>query len=242
MAQGLTRLIDNDDLEVSFVGRPGVGGQPVMVAFTGIRQGLGGIETEGPEFRRISRLYGATYFVVDRRQSWGNAVDFDALRALVAETTPGAEIDMIGNSMGGFMALASAGPMRARLVLAFSPQFSVKPDIVPFERRWQAQRNAITNWRFPSLQNCWRDAAKYFVFFGDQPPDSHHAALFPKRDNLLLTQVPGNHGLAKRLKGAGLLYETIERCLAGTYRPDWLLSALRDAPMLSGAIPAPDHS
>ena len=204
----------------------------VLLSFTGVGHAMGGIDVQSPEFAGAGSTYDAVFFISDLTRSWGNRLDFAQLDALIAEAAPGAERHCIGNSMGGFLALLAPSLMPVSQVLAFAPQFSVDPSIVPWERRWEEYRNGIDTWRFPSLKDCWQDQTRYHVLIGALGIDRRHAALFPTDlPNLLVTKVPARHDLAAELKTAGVLRDVIQKTFAGTFTPAWFEQAYGARPL-----------
>ena len=179
------------------------------------------MDVQRPEFVSAGNQYDAIFFVSDLMRSWGNLLDFKRIAEVVADRVGDAEIHCIGNSMGAFNALLAPSQMRVSRVVAFAPQFSVHPDIVPWEIRWEDYRSAITEWKYPSLEGVWTPDTEYFVFIGNKGRDRKHARLFPKLRNLHLTRVDGKHNLARGMKGSGILQEVIRRCFAGEYTLDW---------------------
>ncbi len=94
-------------------------------------------------------------FVRDASRSWMNAPGLvetlrTAVDALIEKIKP-QRVVAFGNSMGGTAALIFAALARLDGVLAIAPQFSMKPEIVPEERRWRHFARTITEWPFPSV-------------------------------------------------------------------------------------------
>jgi len=192
-----------------------------LISFTGVGHSLGGLDVQQPEFVGAGSQYDATFFVSDLTRSWGNLLDFTRVAEIVGQKVGKVEIHCIGNSMGAFNALLAPSQMSVSRVVAFAPQFSVHPDVVPWEIRWEEYRNAITDWKYPSLEGVWVAETEYFVFASNKGRDRKHARLFPKLQNLHLTRVDGAHNLARSMKDAGILQEVIRRCFAGEYTLDW---------------------
>lgn len=157
----------------------------LVVSFTSIG------DTEGlqpPEFIRSARggLYGEgknhTLFITDESRSWlnGDGVQEEITRLVGAQMAAvGAKhLTLIGLSMGAFMAIALAGPLKADVVVALSPQHSINPDIAPDETRWTAFSDQIDNWRWPSLAAAWATPAVKIVFNGNHPSERQHWAHF----------------------------------------------------------------
>ncbi len=177
-AQGLV-LIDDEDLRITFI----QGNMPeasAIVSFAGIGHGLGGLQIE--EFART--LTGRVrqhdlYFVIDKNRSWYNR-GTDRLEAVLLPHLVGRRLVTIGNSMGGFGALlfATRWP-QCDAAVAFVPQYSVHPSIVPNEGRFAQWVDRIGEWRFPTCVGEAPLGCRRFVFFGlNQSSDFEHLAMF----------------------------------------------------------------
>ncbi|MEL7689621.1 hypothetical protein [Citromicrobium bathyomarinum] len=199
----VTRLADDADSDA----------HTVFVCFTGIKQGLGGLGAE--EFVGSTRREGHTaLFVSDLQRSWYNGFPPEHLQTILRPYVEGRRVITLGNSMGGFGAIWAAQWLGAERAIAFAPQFSVHPDIVPGETRWTEWRNRISEWRVPSLLDSFADGTDYFVFHGDA--DSEHYHQFPERPNILNVVIADSgHGPAAKLKEAGVLGEVFAQCLSG---------------------------
>ncbi|MEO0999190.1 MAG: hypothetical protein AAFW69_01090 [Pseudomonadota bacterium] len=85
--------------------------------------------------------------VFHRREDWHQHGEFvPAMEALRADLGPGTAITTYGFSMGGYGALLAAGPLAAERAVAVSPQASIDPGVVPFERRYHDQWAAMEGW------------------------------------------------------------------------------------------------
>lgn len=75
-----------------------------------------------------------------RANDWFINPDTPALDSALADLATGFdEVRCLGYSMGGYGAFRFAGALRARSVVAVSPQVSIHPDEVPFDRRYRAE-------------------------------------------------------------------------------------------------------
>ena len=195
-----------------------IAGQPdqCIVSFTGVGHAMGGIDMQHPEFSRggggETRL-----FVIDKKRSWGNEIDWDTLEAQVDRLVPGAKITTLGNSMGGFLALLAAPKLGADHAIAFAPQWSIDPAIVPTEKRWASYRKQISEIRYPDLSEAIDGPAQVFVFFGADPIDALHVDFFARyRDRIGLFVLENcGHDVASHIKNHGQLYPVIQTCREG---------------------------
>lgn len=198
------------------------GGQ-VLVSFTGVRQQMGGVELDRPEFVGTAGRYDDAFFVHDLRRTWGNGFDFAVLADVLAPLIQGRPTDVIGNSMGGHNAIVAAGYLQVEHCLTFGPQWSVDPAVVPGETRWGAYRRQIGKFARASLAGCFNDTTRYRVLFGLQKLDRAHFDLFPVLPNLDCVGFPEmDHNVALVLKERGLLQPFVAHSMSGGDIVDWL--------------------
>ncbi|MDA7966173.1 hypothetical protein [Ruegeria sp.] len=187
--------------------------QECTVSFTGIGHALGGIDVQNPEFSR-SLSHETKIFVIDKERTWGNSVHWEETIAVLKRHTDGTEVTTLGNSMGGFLAILAAGQLRASRSIAFVPQWSIDPDIVPGETRWSNYRSNISKIIHPDLSAAFVDSTKFYVFFGNGPSDQEHLKYFrEKQDRMKLFVLDRcDHNVAHFLKERGQLYPVIHAC------------------------------
>lgn len=191
-------------------------GNICLVSFTGVGHGLGGIDLQTPEFTR-SGLNGPKIFVIDKQRSWGNDVSLETIEEVTGAYSVGRQVITLGNSMGGFLAILLSGPLEADHCLAFTPQWSIDPRIVPEEKRWMSYRRKIETIRYPDLSKSFETACRYTCLFGDSRDEEIHSSRFPSGlENLEVYKFKNaEHDLAAYLKERGCLYPLIEGVLAG---------------------------
>ncbi len=77
--------------------------------------------------------------IATRKNDWFINPDTYGLEAMLKTLGPHYKnVHMMGFSMGGYGAFRFARSARANYVLAVSPQFSIHPDVVPFDRRFRS--------------------------------------------------------------------------------------------------------
>jgi hypothetical protein len=206
-------LYEDDDLKVTKL--KGDGSQ-CLITFVGVRHGSGGIDQQSEEFRHLaSGGWGSQLFVFDKRRTWGNKIDPELLAKITAPYRRGRRVVSLGLSMGGFLAVQMSAALRAARCIALAPQFSVHPEIAPFDTRWTRYSDLISDWRQPSLKGCFAEDCAYDVIFPDIPVERAHAALFPRQENVrqFLVNVD-DHNVAAALKERGLLYTLLKELLS----------------------------
>jgi hypothetical protein len=155
--------------------------------------------------------------VLSRENRWYQHPELtDALAAVAAATAGYAKVIAYGSSMGGFAALHHGGACGATIGIALSPQYSVDPRIVPFDRRWAGDVEQIA---FQDLEAA-PPATQYVIYDPRDPYDRPHFELFAARSATLGIPVPhGGHPVASYLVEAGLLGPMLEAVEAGTFDP-----------------------
>ncbi len=199
---------EDDELRISY--QPGHTGT-VVVAFTGIGQQLGALQTE--EFRGSLAAddkgnQPSVIFVIDKQRRWYNngvaARVVQAVNALV-DRFPADRVVTLGNSMGGFGALVFARHLgKCDKAIAFCPQSSVNPRVAAFETRWGVWRRHITQWDIEDATLELASHVRYEIFYGmNDSIDMNHAARFEglAAPNVCLHLVPNcEHNVAAHLK------------------------------------------
>ncbi|MEL7217770.1 MAG: hypothetical protein AAGK01_04980 [Pseudomonadota bacterium] len=210
-AAGLEAVFEDPVLKVTRVGDRSA--PNVIVAFTGIRHGLGQIAAE--EFVGSSQMDGySALFVSDMTCSWYNSFGSDQLLEIIAPFLVDKRIVTLGNSRGGFGAIWASQFVGAACTLAFAPQFSVKPEIVPDEKRWMNFRSKIKHWRVDSLADAFGPRTNYITINGNA--DAEHYRHFKGTKNQTHLLIPNSkHNPASVLKEAGVMNEVIALAAAG---------------------------
>jgi tetratricopeptide (TPR) repeat protein len=153
--------------------------------------------------------------VMGRREDWYQYLEMvDAMRA-VREATAGAERVMTyGSSMGGYAALRFADAAGANAVLAISPQYSIDPAKVPFEKRWLQDSQRI-QW-LPDIDGAMTVTAKPVVVFDPSGDDLLHVRLIEEAIAIERIALPScGHPAATFLEDVGLLGGLVFQVLDG---------------------------
>ena len=210
------KILYNDDYMKISARDEWTRGDMVLLSFTGIGHGMGGIDVQRPEFFGAGKSFGNIIFISDRKRSWGNSLDFGRIFEVLEPHIKQRRVYSIGNSMGGFLSIVASNFLPIHSSLSFVPQFSVDPRVVPFERRWKEHTQKIRDFVIPNATNFINDETRYFIFSGGNGPDVNHARLFPHRSNVFhyLFEDMG-HNVAARLKEDGDLQGSIEACFRG---------------------------
>lgn len=212
-------IFENPEIRISF--DPGSGdSDEVILAFTGGRHALAGIDKDDfVKTNRSSRIVRDAYYINDLRRSWYNGIR----QAIVDELAPrvgGRRVVTLGNSLGGFGALMFAGLFETcDVAIAFAPQYSVKPELVPFEDRWE---HFYGNIEFFESDTCFVTGVDYsrcrkYIFCGQtENHDRRHADLIAQMADAnthIFAIADCGHDVSFKLKENGVLGELIETAI-----------------------------
>lgn len=177
----------------------------LMVSFTSV-----GTEREKwppKEFIGIASQQGKNHVicVTDISRCWMNA---EGMARKVVTTISDYILDngitnlmTMGVSMGAYNALLLGQMMPVQRVIAFAPQYSVHPEVMPDEKRWWFFRKQIEKWPHREMNKLPRDPAKVFIFHGDTADERMHWKKFPSAENVKHYIFSGaDHNFVLRLK------------------------------------------
>lgn len=120
------------------------------------------------------------------------------------------EIIGVGTSMGAYNLLVQGCYTPFKRIIALSPQFSVHPEIVPEEKRWNFFRKKIVEWPHPDISKLPEAPCEIVMFHGDTEDEQIHWRRIPKPSNLHHFIFPdSDHNFPKRLHSAGRLERMI---------------------------------
>lgn len=200
----------SDDLYDVALDRTGRG---LVVAFTGIRFGLGGIEKR--EFERsLAGFDMSVCYVIDRRRAWYNYATDELTELLRSVAADHERVVTLGNSMGGFGAVYFAGLLdRCFRAIAFCPRFSVVPGVIA-DHRSERFVSAITEWRARTAIDTIREGVDYRIFYGaDDPLDRLHQLAYEEA-GLATVSLGGGHNVAAWLRDRGELVPLLASLLS----------------------------
>ena len=185
--------------------------------------GVGTLPASVPPFEFIGTAWddGENHVLLasERRRTWLNDTAFaDMLVAQIAhhvERLGIREVVCLGNSMGGFMALALPRLTRVDCVIAFSPQYSAAPCEVPEEQRWLRWRSGITHFRVPTVRPLDPTARDHFIFHGDAMKERIHWQRFPKDARLhhFILRKRG-HNIVQDMKDRDILRDVVRLAIS----------------------------
>lgn len=192
----IVKLIDNDDILVSYI--PGSTTKAVIIfSAVSIKQEMFVGQTFGNH----------TYiFIVDKLDSWGNNIDMEMIHSSIYHLIEGKTVISIGSSMGGNMAMTFSDLFNVKHCLAFVPQYSVKPSIMPSESHYGSK---IRIWKYDAV--IFNPNTTYTIMSSNHVIEKPHLALFNKMfasntQYLIFDTKHGfNHNVPMQLKDIGIL-------------------------------------
>lgn len=214
-------LHDDDKLRVFY--NPGEG-KNTLVCFSGIDLDTFGFNNynptavDKPDFVKITEgLVGDRFWVIDKLRSWGSLIDWDFVHNLISPYLHGKRVIALGNCMGGTNAIKFAYHTDVDVVIAFSPQWSVHPDIITqdiFDRRTIALRARVVASGWRSLEGMFRPMTTHIHFWAPSEIDVPHMIAYPTLPNIKKIFFPTlTHNIARFLKSNNVLYDILDQCI-----------------------------
>lgn len=173
------------------------------------------------EFARSATAEGrdSAVFIGDPQRTWLNAPELieeiveviEAARDEVGAT----ETVTLGYSMGGFAALVIGGFVPVHAALAFSPQMSIDPALVPDEGRWKRYRRRIGAIRIRCATDHMASGTVHTIIMGSSRLEKPQVRLLPQAANADIHFLPRTqHDTAPRIKMAGLLPAVLDHAFS----------------------------
>ncbi|RCW88291.1 hypothetical protein [Paracoccus lutimaris] len=126
------------------------------------------------------------------------------------------KVVMTGTSMGGYAACAFASLAPGCTVIAFSPQSTLKKDLVPWESRFPSGRRADWSGAFADGAAESVDAERVFLVYDPGfAPDLQHVERFTAPNVVRLPARYSGHKSALFLRRAGLLSSVVRSTVEG---------------------------
>ncbi|NBE07472.1 hypothetical protein [Paragemmobacter ruber] len=158
-------------------------------------------------------------FIGDPQRSWLNAPGLiEEIVEVIEAARDEAGTDetvTLGYSMGGFAALVIGGFVPVRAALAFSPQMSIDPALVPDEGRWTRYRRRIGAIRIRNAADHMAAGTDHHIVMGLSRMEKPQIRLLPRAANAALYFLPRTrHDTAPRIKRAGLLPAVLDHAFS----------------------------
>ncbi len=132
----------------------------------------------------------------------------EVLATVRADIGPGVEIVAYAVSMGAYAAIRFAGRLGVARILAFSPQYSIDPKVVPWDRRWDGlfDRPRQILWEHLMVPR----GVPVYLFYDPHNRDRRHVRLYEREADVVRVRVPyAGHGSITVLMQTGLLGQAV---------------------------------
>ncbi len=156
----------------------------------------------------------SAYHFIHKKNAWYHFPEMREALALVRKNIPvDTPVITYGSSMGGYAAYRFSGALNAQKVIAFSPQYSMKQEVVPWEKRWKHHRS--------QLSHCMEHLAvnpltETYLFYDPLIDDRRHAEMIaPLSQTYHIRMKYSGHYSIFMLKQIGLLDDTLIRIIEG---------------------------
>ena len=161
-----------------------------VLSFSSIGRGRKYIQQN--EFFHLIKNYNVL-FIKDITRSWFNNIDIKYIKSLL-----GTNNYAIGFSMGAFNAIIFSTLYPIKRVIAFSPQFSIHPNLSK-DNTFLNFAARIKEWKHKKLK--FSKYTKYLLIFGDTEKEKYHMEMIPKLKNIKIIILKNcNHNTALYLK------------------------------------------
>ena len=218
MPIGETELYRSPDLLVR--ARTGAPSQVCVVTFQSYASRLT-LDREGfGEGFFLSRGVNAIH-VIPRENHWYLLPDVEIALGRAAEAAEACErVSSYGSSMGAYAAIRLGGLAGASTAIALSPQFSIDPRVVPFEKRWIQDARRL-DYAIERRLASRGFVASAFVFYDPSDPDARHVALYrPLLKMREIRLVDCGHPVSGFLAQAQLLEGAVLGAAKGDFDPE----------------------
>lgn len=194
---------DSDTLLLCFSGENGLFG------------GTDGIILNTEEF--VASTNGAArMFIKNKTRHAGQLFKWDEMPSLFLNFAKGRKISALGNSSGAMSAIYLSSKINIDTVISFNPIYSTYPEETVPEYRVSDYHLIKDQWEFKNLNNCFNTDTKHYMFLSSVGIDKIHNERFPDSNNInkfYINSLEYSHYSAKHLKHAGVLHESINKCL-----------------------------
>jgi hypothetical protein len=120
------------------------------------------------------------FYIWRPRSDWFQGDDIPDMMAAIRDATSGfREVIAYGSSMGGYGALRFASAIGAKRAVSMVPLYSIQPEKVPFETRWE-QDAAQLIFQHDDMTGAWEGVDAY-VMYDPTHIDRRHVELLRER-------------------------------------------------------------
>jgi len=154
-----------------------------------------------------------------RGRNWWQTPDIWPAIAAVNACANGMELIGYGGSMGGYGAINFAEDLNLRSLIAFSSQYLVDPEKVPFEERWRWETNGL-QYINDKISNS-KPFDHGYMIYDPESQDAIHADLILQRHSLTSIMVNGgDHDEVGKLSRLDMLQPLVLDLIRGEFNMD----------------------
>jgi|SRR6056300_574148 hypothetical protein len=195
-----------------------------LISFSGInfealKVGVGASSSlMQPEFVHTSPHIGDRFWIIDKKRSWGNLVDWAWLASLLKDYLINKQVVCVGTCTGAHNAIKFSYFAEASRVFAFTPHWTIDTEVIPEEYFDPVSRSvrqqAMEVLKHSTLAGLFNTKTEYIFMWSPDRIDVPHMLGFPKLPNIktiLCTEL--DHYIPAHLVKRKLLYDTIEQAI-----------------------------
>lgn len=171
--------------EIILHATPGIGDK-LVVTFTSFEKS-GGASTGGWQ-GTVERLGFPGLFFISKQNHWFNSHELDTAVEIARKFRDQFKDALLtGASMGGHAALRLYSDLNASVTVAISPQYCIRNELVPFEKRWTQESIKIKKYDRKIDEKCTK-MNSYIIYDDNHEQDKGHVDLISNK--VECTRVP----------------------------------------------------
>jgi len=212
-------LADNDFVKIMYSSGKG---NTTLISFSSINfLAMSRGETRisnlmAPEFVNSSPEVGDRFWILDKKRSWGNLIDWSWVVGTLKSYLENKQVVCVGTCFGGHNAIKFSYYADVHRVFAFTPHWSIHPEVITqsiFDAGTSSVRKAaIEKMQHKSLSGMFKSTTEYLFFWTPDLLDIPHMLLFPDLPNIKKIFFPSwAHGIPANLLRHKILYQVIEQ-------------------------------
>lgn len=169
-----------------------------------------------PEFVHTSPHIGDRFWIIDKKRSWGNLVDWAWLSNLLKSYLENKRVICVGTCTGAHNAIKFSYFAQADRVFAFTPHWTIDTNVIPEEYFDPVSREirikAMETLKHSTLHGLINSKTEYIFSWSPDRIDVPHMLGFPKLPNIKTIMFSDwDHYIPARLAKEKLLYPFIEQ-------------------------------
>lgn len=171
-----------------------------------------------PEFVHTSPHIGDRFWIIDKKRSWGNLVDWAWLAQTLQSYLLNKQVVCVGTCTGAHNAIKFSYFAQADRVFAFTPHWTIDTNVIdeeffdPVSR--EIRHKAMETLKHSTLDGLINSKTEYIFAWSPDRIDVPHMLGFPKLPNIkTIFFMDWDHYIPARLAKEKLLYPTVEQAI-----------------------------